>query len=646
MSEHEPSPAARAAASLDARADAELARVEAARKSRKQREEEPAAAKPEKPKKPRSAESAGGSCVIVEPGNESGITPGLYWCARIRNDKGELIDLPPLWLSDAFAIVADTCNLTAETWGKLVTFRDRYGNEHRTIVPNRSLMRRTDSAPELLYDAGLTVNTSPEARRKLIEHIANSDPQQRAITIAKTGWHGPAYVLPGGETIGSPPEPLLLQCAPSAARAVAIGGTSKGWRDEIALPSIGNSRLVTALSAAFAAPCLHLASGEGGIIHLRGSSSSGKTTALHVACSIYGHWDHFGGSWKATGNSLEGTALAKNHALLVLDEIEQLDNRDAGNAAYFFGNGIVKARAKQDGSLRDVERFLLLCLSSGEIGLSAMVAASGQQLRAGQEIRFIDLEAEPQGSTTGLFERIPEGLTPREFSDQLKRSAAIHHGHAIREWLTYLSADPIKAGSILREGVEDIAARLVNPTAAGQVQRVARRFALIAGAGELASAIGITGWPEGEAARAAQTCFRDWLRVRGTNRNMEPIAMLKAVRAWIAQHGEARLSKWERGGESHAPSTVNRVGWVRGKSDASYTGTHVLYLFYPERFENEICAGFDHRAVLRTLIEMGVAEQDAQGKNPQVRLPDSTRVRMVVVKSSIFDALDTEGLEP
>jgi hypothetical protein len=49
----------------------------------------------------------------------------------------------------------------------------------------------------------------------------------------------------------------------------------------------------------------------------------------------------------------------------------------------------------------------------------------------------------------------------------------------------------------------------------GQVSRVARRFGLVAAAGELATGLGVLPWPEGEAERAAARCFGDWLRARG-----------------------------------------------------------------------------------------------------------------------------------
>ena len=64
----------------------------------------------------------------------------------------------------------------------------------------------------------------------------------------------------------------------------------------------------------------------GGGIHFRSASSTGKSTALHVAGSVWGGGDATGyvRSWRATANGLEGVALNHCDTLLCLDELSQL----------------------------------------------------------------------------------------------------------------------------------------------------------------------------------------------------------------------------------------------------------------------------------------------------------------------------------
>ncbi|MCV4607177.1 DUF927 domain-containing protein, partial [Escherichia coli] len=92
---------------------------------------------------------------------------------------------------------------------------------------------------------------------------------------------------------------------------------------------IKNARLAFAVSLAFAAPLLKLVGIGGGGYHLKGESTDGKTTTMKVAASVCGGTD-FWHTWRATGNALEGTASRRNDATLMLDEIREVDGREAG----------------------------------------------------------------------------------------------------------------------------------------------------------------------------------------------------------------------------------------------------------------------------------------------------------------------------
>ena len=68
-------------------------------------------------------------------------------------------------------------------------------------------------------------------------------------------------------------------------------------------------------------------------MHFRGVSSEGKTTALRVAATVWGEPGRLE-RWRTTANALEGVALAHNDNLLCLDELKELDPRQAGGVAY------------------------------------------------------------------------------------------------------------------------------------------------------------------------------------------------------------------------------------------------------------------------------------------------------------------------
>ncbi len=123
-----------------------------------------------------------------------------------------------------------------------------------------------------------------------MEFLAAVRPVRRIRCVPRTGWDNMAYILPDavyGETAG---EDVVLQSM-NHAGLYRCAGTLDGWK-EIAALAVGNSRLSFALCVAFAGPLLHLAGLEGGGFSFEGGSSSGKTTALQIAASVWGGPEH------------------------------------------------------------------------------------------------------------------------------------------------------------------------------------------------------------------------------------------------------------------------------------------------------------------------------------------------------------------
>jgi putative DNA primase/helicase len=126
---------------------------------------------------------------------------------------------------------------------------------------------------------------------------------------------------------------------------------------------------------------------DSGGFHFRGASSSGKTTALKVASSVWGDPDRYIRLWRSTANGLERLAALHNDGLLVLDELSQIDPKEAGEAAYLFVNGQGKNRASKQGTIKPSSLWLLILLSAGEESLTTLMTRAGQRTNAGQEIR-------------------------------------------------------------------------------------------------------------------------------------------------------------------------------------------------------------------------------------------------------------------
>lgn len=550
---------------------------------------------------------------------------GLYAHER----DGEEGDARPHWICSPLRVVANTRDAHGSDWGRLLEWKDRDGRVHRWAMPCALLAGSGEELRSVLLREGLEISTSAGGRRLLTEYVQCERPSATARAVSCTGWHGQAFVLPGVTYGDGESEPVHYQAASSEGIHLGRAGTLDSWRREVAMPCTGNSRLVLAVASAFAAPCLELVQSQGFGMHFRGGSSGGKTTALRVAASVWGPPDYMR-TWRATDNALEGVAALHSDLLLCLDELGELAGKIAGQTAYMLANGAGKGRSHRDGSARPLQRWRVLFLSTGEIGLAELSAEGGARVRAGQEVRVVDIPADA-GAGLGLFELVPAGQTAGAFADRLRDAAVVHHGSAGQAFVQKLAQHYAMARNALREARERLAEGLTPDDSEGQVRRVAQHFATVAAAGELATEWGLTGWVEGEAERAAATCFNAWLTGRGTAGNAEPVAMLAQVRRFLEAHGDSRFTPWDLSEDRSERATINRAGFRRATPDG-----HEFYVL-TETFRTEICHGLDYRAVARALREAGALKSEADGATRSENLPGMGKTRCYRITPAIWE---------
>ena len=119
------------------------------------------------------------------------------------------------------------------------------------------------------------------------------------------------------------------------------------------------------------------------------------------------------------------------------------------------------------------------------------------------------------------------------------------------------------------DGIDQFVAEMVPKGASGQVERVARRFGLLAAAGELATEYGFTGWREGDAIKSLGACFQAWLEDYGTG-SREDAALLAQVRQFLETHGASRFQSVD----AESATVYNRAGFWRDKEGVrQYLGT-------------------------------------------------------------------------
>ncbi|MDV5583905.1 DUF927 domain-containing protein [Enterobacter hormaechei] len=563
------------------------------------------------------------------------LTKEYLWYDKLVNKSDGDTEIRNIKICSPLRVTAITSDADGSNYGRLLEWEDTNGMSRKWAMPMEMLGGSGEELRRVLLVNGLSyININGMARAHLMEYISLCKPDRKVTCVNKTGWHGGVYVLQD-EVIGRESQSVILQTSSVQGRDFRVTGTTEEWRENIGRYCVNNARLAFAVSLAFAAPLLKLVGIGGGGYHLKGESTDGKTTTMKVAASVCGGTD-FWHTWRATGNALEGTASRRNDATLMLDEIREVDGREAGNIAYMLANGQGKARARTDGSVRETNRWNLLFLSTGELSLVEHAASAGERTYAGVEVRMIQIPS--NSGKHGVFEELHGFSGGKALAEHLEHAVIHYHGSPFRDWLHCLTADLQELTSQAKALLKDYTRRLTPVDAGNQVGRAVTRFALVAMAGELATQAGITGWPEGEAFRAAECCLASWMADRGHTANQEDKTALEQVRDYMTRNQFSRFADWHD--DRNRP--VSMMGFRKVDKGDNVTESTVTFYVLPSGWK-EICKGFDSRKVARLCVEAGWLKAGEDGRTQNsVRLPEIGLKRVYQFNTQVLGSTDPE----
>ncbi len=564
---------------------------------------------------------------------------GTFFCQTDAegHERRSLI-ASPIWVA---ALTRDADN---RNWGLTLRFQDRDRYWHTWTMPRDYLI---GSAPDLvsrLLNMGADVLSAP-SNRSLSAYLMAANPEARKRCVVTPGWHGPDYVGHSW-SVGPGADNIVFQTIdPTRQDRYKAAATLVDWQREVGQRCRGNSRLILAISASFAAIFLHPCGQENFGIHFRGPSSTGKTRALRVAASVWGTADLVG-NWRATANGMEGKLAQHNDGALLLDELGQVSPKECGDIAYTIGNGVGKQRANPRGEARDVKRWRTLYLSTGEVSLADHMRSAGLMSRAGQELRLLEIPADA-GRSMGMFEDIHGEPNSEAFAQRLWAATEEAHGTAIPALLGKVTADPATMPSIVasikaeqRRFVEACVPRGSH----GQISRAAGHFGFVAAVGEFCIQSGILPWVPGEAGQGVRACFDAWLEGWGGTTASEEERLLSQVRRFIELHGSSRFS--DRCEFSMLASTrvFNRAGFTREEDGG---GSGLTYYILPEVFSTEVCAGFNAKWCAEVLKRRGHLIPGSDRKNAMLmRLPGLGPTRVYALRPSIVHLDPNSELVP
>jgi uncharacterized protein (DUF927 family) len=312
---------------------------------------------------------------------------------------------------------------------------------------------------------------------------------------------------------------------------------------------------------------------------------------------------------------------------LLLDEVGEADGRDFGRTIYQLAGGQGKTRMRADSTMAPPKIWRTLVLSSGEVSTSEVLESAGNAVQGGQTVRLIDLPASDPVTNDGIILDIPEGLSHGALIDALKKACGTHFG----------SAGPAFVRALLQGGLLDMCAQLevaleetvqdlLPPGAQGEMKRAAKRFALVAIAGEFAIEAGILPWQPGAAMYAVTMMFQRYTIARGgTGAHVEQV--IPKLKGFLLAHASSRFAPLAKAIEK---CIVDCAGY--------YDAGRGLFYLTPEAFQ-DACGGHNVRAAAKLLLEKDLLDAPDKGHfQKRVDIPGlDVRTRLYAVRATILN---------
>ena len=330
----------------------------------------------------------------------------------------------------------------------------REGWKHR-IVERGALL----DGKKLLLLANSGFPVADDSRQALVAYLnrleaANRETLPTARVSAHLGWQGRpqapetpflvgrALVRPDGSTQAAAPLDAehpdtwteqriffhaLGEGEEQLVDAFTPAGTWAGWLAAVA-PLQDYPRALLGLYASFCAPLLSVLGVSNFIVDFANPTSTGKSTILHVAGSVWGNPDErtpcsVVHTWDATRVWTERVSQVINGLPLIMDDTKKAKNRQVvADLIYAITSGRGRGRGKP-GGMAETAAWRTVMLSSGEQPATSYTQDGGTRMRS------LEIRGAPFGASSADL-----GLLIQE----LNRAVFAHYGHAGPRFMAYV----------------------------------------------------------------------------------------------------------------------------------------------------------------------------------------------------------------
>ena len=524
-------------------------------------------------------------------------------------------------ISEYIKIVGFVTTFDERNWKTRLEFNDMNGDKCLMDVDNEKLSNVGDLIKELVHKGFCPDIQSAKFKKYLMKLYNDRNSIKRYIEVNQTGWIDETSYLCPSFSISDSKNNFIMQELHDV--GYSISGSFEEWREQVADLCQNNSLLTFSLCAALAPILLrYFPEINTTIFHLVGRSSIGKTTALKVAASVWGNPKKYIKQWRATGNAQEGVAEKHNDSLLILDEIGQANDKDIQQTVYMIGNEKGKSRMTVDAALRKTKSWRVLCLSSGEIGISEKIEAAGERVHGGVLVRCIDIEAQ-SAKGIGIFEDLRGCDNGNEFSTILTEQTSKYYGTAAEFFIEgIVKIDESMIRNVFHESLGRIKSALqLENIKDGATSRVLNSFALINTAGILASSdyIGVLNHNsvaiDEDICNVLQRCLPNVY-----NQEDEETAVVEDFKDWLKRNEVYFLLA-----DLINDTSVEKVRKIRTLREPRTqifgyrTQEGGTYYILPSIFKSEFCKSRSEKAAKKILAKKGMLQELNEYENGKVK---------------------------
>lgn len=525
------------------------------------------------------------------------LTPSAVWATRILEDGTE----EPVQIASAPLVISGILRDADEGRELLRLEWRREGKWAHSFVDRGKAL----DARKLVELAGVGAPVTSITARPLVAYLEsfearNLDAIPHARLTRRLGWQGDDGFLWGstlvraGERVeikATDPrewtkDHLIFVAEGSGEDQLRHGyrqeGSLEGWRAAAALVA-GYTRPLITMYSAFVPPLLDVLRAPNFIVDLSNRTSTGKTTTLRLAASVWGNPDEKSadsvlGTWDLTQVFLERSSAFASGLPLILDDTKRARRPgDIAKMLYTVASGKGRGRGTVGGVARSTSWRTVL-ISNGEAPITSFSQDDGARMRV------VSLRGQPFGEKSRETERLVH---------QINRGVCSNFGHAGPTFVAWLQAQRDRWDSFREEYRDAVEKTLAD---AGDEEQDAGRLAEYACAIEMAAVLAHEAlqlpWEcEGLVERIWKDLVSDALDAAGDRRALEMIL------AWASSR--------EYAFDGRAADVPPGAGWL-----GCWT-SHILAINPLSVKEQLTREGFDPRAILDAWRERGWIECDA-----------------------------------